>query len=563
MDLSIIARSIRTPIRRARNILIVGATLLVIVQLGIGLTGWGRIGSALPSGPSPAEKARAQIHAQYREARKNLDPAMQLRVDTVAGITCSFIGELCDDDLTKPTDSNSMLHKAANFIAMPYGVPPASGVVWLGDTLEHAGFVPKSYAQGMGFNALGSYQKVWKVMRDAAFLIITLVIVVSGFMIIFRVPIGEKSEIKIEELLPRLVIVLVLISLSYAICGFLIDMMYLVIFMAFAIMSPLLNLDPAAHRQAFTSLVSGQPTNLLNMIMSDELSPAHTVQLGQSLFSLLPSAGQAIVSTIVYQIGLPFLAVGVGSILPTGSVSKFLKFRAFGGSAFVQIADKLSGNELLKGLKQGNQTPGLDIVFSLVLAALQLIELYAFPVITPIIIAAFLMLTGVYLFFKIWFMLFYAYTEIIIGVIFAPIFIMLGALPGSKTMSTWIKGLCINLLIFPATLVLIMVSAFISNANSGGGTSLNFWAPPFLNSVGDQTSLQMLIGGLIFYNVPYYIEQMKKALGYEAAERPGVSSLFAPVIGFAQSAGGTIQSVAKFSHDVGGSGIMKKIFSSP
>lgn len=562
MDLSIIFHSLRTPFRRARNLLIIGATLLVVIQLFAGLTGWGRVGSALPSGPTPAQKARAQIHAQYLEARKILDPASQMRVDTVASITCSFIGELCDDDFTKPTDSNSILHKAADFLAMPYGVPPASGVAWFGDTLEHAGFVPKSYAQGMGFNALGSYQKVWKVMRDTTFLIITLVIVVAGFMVIFQVPVGEKAAVKIEEILPRLVLVLVLISLSYAICGFLIDLMYIVIFMAFSIMSPLLNLDPAAHRQAFTSLATGQPTNLLNMIMSDELVPMHTFALGQSLFRLLPSAGQWIISSIVFQVGLPFLAVAIGSVFPAaGGISKFLKGGAFAKAPVINLVNRLSGDALLKDIEQ-SKTVGLSLVLGLILAVLQSVEMFAFPFITPMVVAALLMLTGIYLFFKIWFMLFYAYTEIVINVIFAPIFIMLGAIPGSKSIESWIKGISVNLLIFPAVLVLMMVSAYISNANAGGGTTQNFWAPPFLNSVGDQSSLQMLIGGLIFYNIPYYIEQMKKALGYEASERPGVSSLFAPVIGFAQSAGGTIQSVAKFSHEVGGSGLMKKIFSS-
>lgn len=551
MDFSIIARSLFTHIRRVRNLLIVVVTLYVIIQLSIGLSGWGRIGSVFSSGPTPAEKARAQIHARYLDAKKSLDPSIQLRVETVAGIACSFLGELCDDDLSKPTDKNSMLHKVANFVAMPYGVPPASGVAWLGDTLEHAGFVPKTHAQGMGFNALGSYQAVWKVMRDTAFLIITVIIVVTGFMVIFQVPIGEKASVKVEEMLPRLVLVLVMISLSYAICGFLIDMMYLSIFMSFSIMSPLLHLDPAAQRQAFQSLATGQPTSLLNLVLSDELSPLHTFALGQSLFRLLPSAGQILVSSIVYQIGLPFLATVVGSMFPGGDkIRDFLKVKVFARAPLIQVANSLSGNKLLADIK-GTQTPGLSLALGLILAVFQAFETYAFPVITPMFIAALLMLTTVYLFFKIWFMLFYAYTEIIINVIFAPIFIMLYAIPGSKSMVTWIKGLCINLLIFPAVLILMMVAAYIANANAGGGTSQNFWAPPFLNSVGDQTSLQMLIGGLIFYNIPYYIEQMKKALGYEAGERPGVMSLFAPVIGFTQSTASLTSSAAEYGHKLG------------
>jgi len=576
MDVRSFLANFSTAGRRIRNIVIVILTLFIVIQLGIGLTGWGKIGSALPAGPSPAERARQQLQTKYLEASKNVDPAAQTKTQTMAGIVCSVVGELCGGDMKAPTDTNSFLHQAANIIAMPYGQPVASGVAWASDLMEHVGFAPKTYAQGIGFSALGSYQRAWKVMRDAAFLLITLAIVVSGFIIIFGVPVGDKAGVSIEEMLPRLVIVLIVISLSYAIVGFMIDLMYVITFISFSTMAPLLNLDPASQKMAFVSIATGQPTSLWHLMTSQDLTGVSTMETSKALFQLLPAGAQIIVSTIVNQVGLPFLAAGLSSILPSASTINIATKRGsnlkgllgnFKNSPVFKIAESVSGKDLAKNI-EGTKTVGLSIVVAIVLMLVTAFETVVAPITTAYVISALLVITQIYLFFKVFFLLFNAYVELVIATIFAPFFILLHALPGSKSMYTWIKSIAINLLIFPAVLILMMVSAFISNAASppptlGSGYFLNqsqqFWAPPFLNSLGSQAAIQMILGGLIFYNIPHFIDQIRKALGYEAVfSGVSVMSFFAPVIGFVSQAAGLTTKAGKFAGDLGKAGIINK-----
>ncbi len=569
MDVRSFLANFSTASRRIRNIVIVILTLVIVTQLGIGLTGWGKIGSALPAGPSPAERARQQIQTKYLEGIQNKDPAAQIKTQTMAGIICSVVGELCSDDMSAPTDTNSYLHQVANIIALPYGQPVASGVAWASDLMEHVGFAPKTYAQGIGFSALGSYQRAWKVMRDAAFLLITLAIVVSGFIIIFGVPVGDKAGVSIEEMLPRLVIVLIVISLSYAIIGFMIDLMYVITFISFSTMAPLLNLDAASQKMAFVSIATGQPTSLWHLMMSNDLSPVSYMETSKALFQLLPSGAQVIVSTIVNQVGLPFLATGLSSIIPAkgkvlsglkGGLGSFVK-----NSPVRSIGQSVTGKDLA-GKLEGTKTVGLSLVIAIILILFTAFEATVAPVTTAYVISALLIITSIYLFFKVFFLLFNAYVELVIATIFAPFFILLHALPGSKSMYTWIKSVAINLLIFPAVLILMMVSAFVSNAAAppqGSSYFINqtqqFWAPPFLNSLGSQNAIQMILGGLIFYNIPHFIDQIKKALGYEAVfSGVSVMSFFAPVIGFVSQAAGLTTKAGKFAGDLGRAGLINK-----
>jgi len=391
--------------------------------------------------------------------------------------------------------------------------------------------------------------------------------VVSGFIIIFGVPVGDKAGVSIEEMLPRLVIVLIVISLSYAIVGFMIDLMYVIMFISFSTMAPLLNLDPASQKMAFVSIATGQPTSLWHLMISQDLMGVSTMETSKALFQLLPAGAQIIVSSIVNQVGLPFLAAGLSSVIPSGAVAGKLG-NFFRRSPVRSLADSIAGKDLAKQL-EGTKTIGLSVVVAIILMLMTAFETVVAPVTTAFVISALLIVTSVYLFFKVFFLLFNAYVELVIATIFAPFFILLHALPGSKSMYTWIKSVAINLLIFPAVLILMMVSAFISNAatppSSGSGVidyfsnqSQQFWAPPFLNSLGSQTAIQMILGGLVFYNIPHFIDQIKKALGYEAVfSGVSVMSFFAPVIGFVSQAAGMSTKAAKFASDVSHIGIGK------
>jgi len=107
---------------------------------------------------------------------------------------------------------------------------PQSGI---GYTLRKASdfhLVPEAKAQGFGYNFGGNaVQKLWKASRDITYSLLVFVIIIISFMIMFRMKISPQAVITAQSALPKLVIGVILITFSYAIAGFMIDLMYVVI----------------------------------------------------------------------------------------------------------------------------------------------------------------------------------------------------------------------------------------------------------------------------------------------------------------------------------------------
>lgn len=109
-------------------------------------------------------------------------------------------------------------------------VKPVSGVMYLASVAENMGF-PTAYAQegGFGFTtALQPILSVWAAARNAAYALMTLAVVVLAFMIMFRMKISPQASVTVMSAIPRVIIGLLLITFSFAIAGFVIDMSYVI-----------------------------------------------------------------------------------------------------------------------------------------------------------------------------------------------------------------------------------------------------------------------------------------------------------------------------------------------
>ncbi len=123
-------------------------------------------------------------------------------------------------------------------IAMLAGRPPIQTKEYLAYMAGKAGFIDQAYAQSMGgFEVLQPIQKLWIATRNVAYLIVSLTLIVAGFMIMLRKKIDAQTVVGIEQALPNLVITLLLITFSYAIAGFVIDMIYFVIYFAIKLLA--------------------------------------------------------------------------------------------------------------------------------------------------------------------------------------------------------------------------------------------------------------------------------------------------------------------------------------
>jgi len=109
---------------------------------------------------------------------------------------------------------------------------PMSGIGYIKSLSEKISPVStvKAADQGIGYTFAGnSVVGLWRIARNISFSFLVIAIVVIAFMIMFRVKINPQTVISIQSALPKLILTLILITFSYAIAGFAIDLMYVVI----------------------------------------------------------------------------------------------------------------------------------------------------------------------------------------------------------------------------------------------------------------------------------------------------------------------------------------------
>lgn len=85
-------------------------------------------------------------------------------------------------------------------------------------------------AQGEGTDDLGDgVRKIWEKIRDAALILMVLVLVVIGFMVMLRKRLDPRTVVTATNALPRIALSLILIVFSFAISGLFIDLIYIMI----------------------------------------------------------------------------------------------------------------------------------------------------------------------------------------------------------------------------------------------------------------------------------------------------------------------------------------------
>lgn len=126
-------------------------------------------------------------------------------------------------------NSGGAIGASGKMVALLYSAPPASGVNYFAQKLQRFNLVQPAYAQtgGIGFEALAPVQKIWSVFRNASYIAFVLIFIIIGFMVMFRAHISPQAVATVQDSIPRLVIALALVTFSYAIAGFMIDLMFL------------------------------------------------------------------------------------------------------------------------------------------------------------------------------------------------------------------------------------------------------------------------------------------------------------------------------------------------
>lgn len=86
-----------------------------------------------------------------------------------------------------------------------------------------------AHAQGIGFSKLQGSDRLrllWTASRNMAYLISILLLIATGFMVMFRTKINPQTVVSVQMILPKLAISLILITFSFAIVGLVLDFVY-------------------------------------------------------------------------------------------------------------------------------------------------------------------------------------------------------------------------------------------------------------------------------------------------------------------------------------------------
>jgi len=369
------------------------------------------------------------------------------------------IGKVVDPECT---NNESAVGMVKNGVVAMYKEKPADAQMYLADLGSRAGIVRPAYAQGIGFRGLSPILSLWKVFRNIAYGFLTVIMAAIGFMILFRMKIDPRTVISVQSALPRLVVTLILITFSYAIAAVMIDIMYLFIYLfLIALRSATTQTENAAFIQAFQSL-SGAP-------LSD---------VWNSLFNLTGDFRDSInglISTVTGGANVQAISGVVGGLL--GGV---LGLGLLAGLGLGTVAAIGAGATIGGVLGSGN-------ILALLIVALALFFAYL----------------------RILFLLVTTYIQILLAIIFGPMYLLFGAIPNVDAFGSWIRGLIANLAVFPIVSTMIALAALLTAFSR---SNENFWIAPGLGSdQGGHAALGLIGFGMIVL-IPTVVNSFKELL---------------------------------------------------
>lgn len=449
----------------------------------------------------PDKSYKKQVYQIINDKELNSTEQGRTQVMIYRQVMCTLMGEGCTNN---PADAEknyekSMVSGIINGISLPFAKPPASGQLWVQEGLANAGFVPSVYAQGIGFYGLQPLAPLWKAFRNISYMILVLGMVLIGFLIMFRYKVDPQTTISVESALPRFAYTLLTITFSFAISGFLIDLMY--IFMGLSVSTVIESVKgsyPGFQLNELQSvaqhLYSSGPSRLFDLVTWN----GNVWNVGHALISMLPFAVKGMLEGII--------GMAVGYVL-------------------IKIAD---GSKLLL---VGGAVPFIGGLLSLLLAIV--IGFAGFGIgitFAGIILSLVAWCTLLVLFFRILIKVFFTYTNIILWIIFAPVYLLQDIIPGKSAFTDWLKNLVGELLTYPLIIVLIMISALIAQTDTVSTSTYNLWQPPFATN-RSVNGFATLIAMVLLVNIPKIVDQVKEALGVKGGPGYGVGSLFGGAIG--------------------------------
>lgn len=416
-----------------------------------------------------------------------------------------------------------------SMISMLYAPPIHSGE-YVHYLSQNFGIVKPAYAAasksigGSGFDSIKPIIGLWITFRNITYMFFVIVFTIIGIAIMLRVKIDPRTVMSIENQIPKLILGIILVTLSFPIAGFLIDFMWVAIYLVIATIMP--SIDTGSKIINVSGLnIFDNPAGVIGSIHIQTKVLGGEVGIPALLAIVGNGAG------MVKDIIIAWVTQPAGQ-LPDGIKPVFDLLNVLSNLSFwpVRLACSLLGvGSSIKDVCEIAKAPLASLVG------------YVGGIL------AFFILGGMLLFalFRLWISLLKAYISILLAIVLAPFWIVAGALPGSPLgFGAWIKSLLSNLLAFPAAIVMLLLgfafmTAFTTPAPNGAPQEM--FTPPLLGITPDPGIIGTIIGIgtiLLASQITNILKDAFKSPAFKYSAAIGQS--FGATTGTIKGAGGTV-----------------------
>jgi hypothetical protein len=295
---------------------------------------------------------------------------------------------------------------------------------------------------------------IWGFFRNIAYVFFIIIMIITGFMIMFRKELPGQVVVGISNTLPQIILGIILVTFSFAIVGIVMDI-------GKVSMSVISNTFTSAYAEAEKQGIEGTIDEVITVdkvssLTNQALQASKQEGLIMRYLRKVPLIGPPIVDALT----------GLGGTIG-GTVSQFA---LTGGSTFImKFLD-----DAIEKISQTDWGVDSDVyLVDLIIDPIVILSKHAMElvVLAPVQIALtallarniILLLVCLYASFKVFITIITTYLKLFINVILAPIQIMIGSLPGNFSMTVnWFKSVVANVLVFVGIHLTINLFAYIS-----------------------------------------------------------------------------------------------------
>jgi hypothetical protein len=343
---------------------------------------------------------------------------------------------------------------------------------------QNFGLAKSSYAQatGIGFTGLTPLLHAWVVFRNIVYLLFVFAFILIGLAIMMRLKIDPRTVMTIQNQIPKIIVSLVLVTFSFAIAGFLIDMMWVSTYAVINVMSQadstgkiIATTDP---KYVEAGIYHPAPQFANDLYANDALGGIHSIAF----------EGAKSIADITKQ---------------------FIRPETL-GKPVSSSGDNGGGIPIISNiLNFATNTIG-DIIGSAISQAISwVVGIVAYLILICALLIALL---------KLWFALLKAYISILVDVIFAPFWIVAGLIPGQTAagFGPWLRDMAGNLAAFPAAILMLLLAKLLSDSFITSGSSATAFIPPLLGQNASNYIANLISIGVILAT-PGVVDMTKKA----------------------------------------------------